>query len=137
MKKIVVDSGPLIALFNASDKYNLQAINFVKNNKYPLYTTLPSVTEVMYLLDFNINAQVDFLEWITRGGITIINIDENEMHPISTLMKKYKDLPMDFTDATIVLSCEKLNTKHIATIDRNFEIYRFRNKQKFVNNFYN
>jgi uncharacterized protein len=36
MKKILIDSGPLIALFDASDKYHGKAVEFIKNNQYPL-----------------------------------------------------------------------------------------------------
>ena len=67
MKKILIDSGPLIALFDASDKYHNKAVSFIKSNKFPLVTTIASVTEVLHLLDFNRNAQIDFIEWIHRG----------------------------------------------------------------------
>jgi hypothetical protein len=48
MKKILIDSGPLIALFDASDKYHHEAVNFIKTNKYPLVTTLASITEALH-----------------------------------------------------------------------------------------
>ena len=32
MKKILIDSGPLIALFDASDNYHHEAINFIQSN---------------------------------------------------------------------------------------------------------
>ncbi len=33
MKTILVDSGPLIALFDADDKYYLVSVDFIKRNK--------------------------------------------------------------------------------------------------------
>ena len=37
MKKILIDSGPLIALFDASDKYHQEAVDFIKTNKIITY----------------------------------------------------------------------------------------------------
>lgn len=135
MKKVLVDTGPMVALFNANDNYYLQAIEFIKFNKTQLYTTMACITETVYVLDFNINAQLDFLNWIAKGGIQIMELDGKNILRCSELMGKYSDLPMDFADATIVSACEKLETKEIATIDSDFEIYRYKNKQKFKNLF--
>jgi len=49
MKKILIDSGPLIALFDASDKHHARAINFIKNNNSILITTIASITETLHL----------------------------------------------------------------------------------------
>lgn len=131
MKKILIDSGPLIALFDASDKYHTEAVNFIKTNKYPLVTTLASITEVLHLLDFNRNAQIDFLEWVQRGAVEIHNIENNDLERIRELTIKYRDLPMDFADSCLVYLAEKLNLNTIATIDRDFTIYRIQGRRKF------
>jgi hypothetical protein len=64
MKEVLIDAGPLIALFDASDKYHQDAVDFIKRNKFKLITTIASITETLHLLDFNRNAQIDFLEWV-------------------------------------------------------------------------
>ena len=74
MKKILIDSGPLIALFDRNDKYHLASVEFIKNNNNELLTTLASVTETLHLLDFNRQAQIDFLGWINAGAITLESI---------------------------------------------------------------
>ncbi len=131
MKKILIDSGPLIALFDSSDKYHHEAVNFIKINKYPLVTTLASITETLHLLDFNRNAQIDFLEWIYRGAVEIYNIENNDFKRLRALTEKYRDLPMDFADSCLVYLAEKLNLNTIATIDRDFTIYRIQGRRKF------
>ena len=131
MKKILIDSGPLIALFDASDKYHHDAINFIKTNKYPLITTLASITETLHLLDFNRNAQIDFLNWVHKGAVEIHNIGNNDFKRLKELTEKYHDLPMDFADSCLVYLAEKLNINTIATIDRDFTIYRIQGRKKF------
>ena len=131
MKKILIDSGPLIALFDASDKYHHEAVNFVKTNKLPLITTLASITETLHLLDFNRNAQIDFLEWVHRGAVEIYNIENSDFNRLKALTEKYRDLPMDFADSCLVYLAEKLNLNTIATIDRDFTIYRIQGRRKF------
>lgn len=131
MRKILIDSGPLIALFDASDKYHDKVINFIKSNIYPLVTTIASVTETLHLLDFNRNAQIDFMEWIYRGAVEIHNIENDDFGRIKELTEKYRDLPMDFADSCLVYLAEKLKVNTIATIDRDFTIYRIQGRRKF------
>ena len=131
MKKIIIDSGPLIALFDSSDKYHQEAVDFIKTNKYPLATTLASITETLHLLDFNRNAQIDFLEWVHRGAVEIHNIENSDFKRLRELTEKYRDLPMDFADSCLVYLAEKLNLNTIATIDRDFTVYRIQGKRKF------
>lgn len=131
MKKILIDSGPLIALFDASDKHHHDAVNFIKTNTYQLVTTIASITETLHLLDFNRNAQIDFLEWVHRGGVEVHNIGNNNFGRLKELTEKYHDLPMDFADSCLVYLAEKLDLNTIATIDRDFTIYRIQGRRKF------
>ena len=131
MKTILIDSGPLIALFDSSDKYHPKAVEFLKTNQYDLVTTIASVTETLHLLDFNRNAQIDFIEWISRGGVKVSNIENTDFIRIKELTEKYRDLPMDFADSCLVLLAEKLGLNTIATIDRDFSIYRIKGRKKF------
>ncbi|WP_459947946.1 type II toxin-antitoxin system VapC family toxin, partial [Desulfocastanea catecholica] len=96
-----------------------------------LITTIASITEVLHLLDFNRNAQLDFIEWINRGGVEIENISNFDFRRIKELTEKYRDLPMDFADSCLVLLAEKLGINTIATIDRDFSIYRIKGKKPF------
>jgi predicted nucleic acid-binding protein len=131
MKKLLIDSGPLIALFDASDVYHKAIVKFIKKNSSSLITTVASLTEVLYLLDLNKNAQFDFLEWVYRGGVELFLFGGNDMKRIKELMKKYKDVPMDFADASLVYAAEKLKINEVVTIDKNFLIYRIGGRKKF------
>ena len=134
-EKALIDTGPIVALFDNSDRHYKKSLDFIKTNHSQLYITLPVITEVMFLLDFNVNAQTDFLLWIYSGAMEISEINQDDLKRISHLMKKHHDLPMDFADASIVSACEKLETTYVATIDSDFEIYRYRDRQSFNNIF--
>ena len=131
MNKILIDSGPLIALFDSSDKYHQKTLEFIKSNQFLLITTIASITKTLHLLDFNRNAQLDFIEWIYRGGVEIANIINPDFQRIKKLTEKYSDLPIDFADSCLVLLAEKMGINTIATIDRDFSIYRIKGKKAF------
>ena len=132
MSEILIDSGPLIALFDRSDKYHVASIEFIKQNKSQLITTIASITETLHLLDFSRDAQIDFLAWVNAGAVTIENVTSDDFTRIKELTIKYSDLPMDFADACLVLLGEKLNISSIATIDRDFDIYRLKSTKTFT-----
>jgi predicted nucleic acid-binding protein len=132
MKKILIDSGPLIALFDHNDKYHATSVEFIRNNNSELVTTLASVTETLHLLDFNRNAQIDFLGWVNAGAVTLEPVTSDDLQRIKKLIIKYSDLPMDFADGCLVFLGEKLNINTIATIDRDFDVYRLKGKRPFT-----
>jgi len=133
VKNIPVDAGPLIALFDKDDKYHNPVINFLKQFKGNLITTWPVITEVTHLLSFNINVQIDFLEWLKREAITIINLENNHLDRIIELSKKYSDVPMDLTDSSLIVIAELTNIDDIITIDSDYYVYKTKN-QKSLNN---
>lgn len=135
MQQILLDTGPLLALFDQDDRYHPSAIKFIKKNNKTLVTSLAVVTETNYVLDFDWRAQKDFLTWLARGAVQIYPIESSELLRIQSLMEKYRDLPMDFADASLVFMAKKLNLNSIATIDRDFMIYRINSKRKFKNVF--
>lgn len=135
MPNIVIDSGPLIALFDASDQYHQQALHFIKNTRAALHTNLAVITETVYMLDFATQAQCDFLVWAEQA----LQIDANtsqDLPRIIEIIRKYADLPADFADASLVALCERLNTQMVASVDSDFTIYRTASKQTFRNLFF-
>ncbi|MFA7069812.1 MAG: hypothetical protein WC144_03115, partial [Sulfurimonas sp.] len=102
MQKVLVDSGPLIALFDKSDRYHLKVLEFLKSFKGSLITSWAVITEVSHMLDFNLKVQIDFLRWCSIGGVEIYNISQDELAQIITMMEKYSDIPMDLADSSLM-----------------------------------
>jgi len=127
---VLIDAGPLIALFDRDDAYHELSVGILKKITSPLLTTWPVLTEVMHMLDFNQKAPFDFLEWIEKGGLRITSLEEEDLPEISRLMQKYSDLPMDFSDASLVSLAQKENILAIISFDKDFKVYRV-NKKSF------
>ena len=135
-RRVVVDSGPLVALFSRRDGDHRRALEFFEVWQDADHaTTLAVVTEVVYLLDFRRDAQLDFLQLIQAGAIEVISLEARDWDRIIELSKKYADLPIDFADATLVAICERLGTRQIATVDSDFQVYRYLNRHAFENVF--
>ena len=137
MKSTLIDAGPIIALFNRKDKYHKKIIDFLKRYKGRLITTWPVVTEVTHMLDFSVDAQIAFLEWIRRGGVEVYEIKVEGIERIIEITNKYRDVPMDFADASLIIASEGLGIREIITIDNDYYIYRTINKEMLRNIFLN
>ena len=135
LNTILIDAGPLIALFDKDDNYHEKVINFLKGKKYKYITTNAVITEVTYMLNFSIEAQILFFEWIMKEGVLLQEIQQNDIARIVELTKKYRDRPMDYADATLVVAAEKTGIKKIISIDSDFDIYRLPKKVRIENIF--
>jgi len=133
VKNIIVDAGPLIALFDKDDKYHNSVIKFLKTFDGQLITSWPVITEVTHLLNFNVNVQIDFLEWLKREAVTIVNLENIHLERIIQLSKKYSDVPMDLADSSLIVIAELTNITEIITIDSDYYIYKTKNKKSLNN----
>jgi predicted nucleic acid-binding protein len=131
---IVVDAGPLIALFDRDDSHHRRAIEFIRNQRSRLVTNLPVLTEAAFMLRFSREARRDFLWW-AHGSLDIDQSTSIDLPRIISLLDKYHDVPADFADVSLVALAERLNVSRIASVDRDFAIYRLSGKRRFENVF--
>ncbi len=135
MRRVLIDSGPLIALFDRSDRYHEKILNFLRSFKGELVSSWPVLTEVSHMLDFNLQVQLDFLEWIHRGAIVLPKITRDELGDLIEMMRTYTNVPMDLADATLVYLAHREKIEEIISIDNDFSIYRTL-KKRFVHNIF-
>ena len=129
----LIDSGPLIALFDRGDRHHERVKTFLKTYDGKLLTTWPVLTEVSHMLDFNLHAQLDFLRWVELGGVELYEIAQKELTEMIELMQKYSDIPMDLADASLMYIAHKEGIDTIVSIDSDFDIYRTL-KKSFLKN---
>ncbi len=127
MRNIIVDTGPLVALFQARDKHHEAAKAVLESNPAALVSTWPVITEACHFL-----AQAGrraLLTFVRRGALRLEALSVEDVPQLDELLARYER--MDLADATLVLIAEKTGITEIFTIDRrDFEVYRTRSGRR-------
>ena len=132
MRSVLFDTGVFVALLDKSEKNHERCVAFLKEFRGKLFTTEPVLTETLYLLGPSIKAQRACIEFLLKGGATLIPQSKESLSRASALMEKYEDIPMDFADATLVSLAEEIDVVEVLTLDRRgFSTYRIRGKTAF------
>ncbi|MFM6334319.1 MAG: type II toxin-antitoxin system VapC family toxin, partial [Dolichospermum sp.] len=100
--------------------------------------TLYLITSVSAVLQkrVGIDAPKIFINKISTGKLQIFDLKQHHCQRIEELMEKYKDLPMDLADASLVILAEELGHGRILSVDyRDFNTYRWKNTEPFDNLF--
>jgi predicted nucleic acid-binding protein len=133
---VLVDSGPLIALFNGADRWHAPARDWLRHNPgATLLSTWPVATEVCALLARRIAnaAALDFLRWAQRGGLTLHGPEDGTLTEVLRLSERFADLPFDLADASIAELAARLKLRHLISIDADLDVYRHRAGRPLVN----
>lgn len=124
---ILIDTGPLIALFDPKDPDHKACHKVLKTIEDPLYTTEAVLTEVLYAFEPGSRGAEGIKDFFLSDYISLHALTIEDTERAFSLMNKYSDLPMDFADATLLTLAEKLKTAKIFTLDFNdFNIYRYK-----------
>ncbi len=130
---ILVDAGPLIALIDRGEPDHERCVETLSSLAAPMVTTWPAFTEAMHLLGSagGWKAQEALWKLLDRGDLQLVPLDDALQGRTRALMGKYRDIPMDLADATLVAAAETLGLTRVFTLDRDFQVYRWRGKRKF------
>jgi uncharacterized protein len=121
---ILVDTGPLVALFDRRDAHHGRCTTVLKSLREPVKTTIPVLTEAFYMLGPESRESDRLREFIERRGLSIWFFDAGTLTRAFELMLLYADHPMDLADASLVVAAESLGTRKVFTVDRiDFETY--------------
>ena len=132
MHSILLDTGAFVALLDKSENNHERCVEFFKDFKGKFLTTEPVITEAVYLLSPSVKAQKTCIEFIVKGGAILVPQSLESLSRAIMLMGKYKDIPMDFADATLVVLAEETGIDEIFTLDiRGFSAYRIHSRKAF------
>jgi len=121
---ILVDTGPLVALFDPRDDAHAETRTLLALLREPLFTT---VAVPFHLLDPGSRGSAALREFITAGGMNVWFLSADALTRCFELMEQYADHPMDLADASLVTAAEHLRTTRVFTLDRrDFATYRAR-----------
>ena len=133
MRAVLVDTGPLVALLRRSDKHHEEIARALKGIQDPLVSVWPVIVEAMYLLSTSWQAQEALWEILETGMVRLLPLDEADVPGMKKLTDKYKNLPMDMTDAALVHVAERESIRRVLTVDkRDFSVYRLPRKGHFT-----
>ena len=133
MLRTIADSGPLIALFEPAERNHARVRSFIENYEGALLTTWPVLTEVGHMLGHSVDRQLAFLEWGERGGVEVTTPGAGAVSLIRQLSEKYRDLPMDIADGSLIVLALESGVRDILTLDRDFDVYRLPDRSRFNN----
>ncbi len=130
---LLVDTGPLVALLNRNDAAHDRCAHVIRRTSQPLSTTWPVVTEAAYLLGFSFDGPDALLEMVERGDLRLVPLEMADVARLRTLMRKYRDLPMELADASLVHAAEREGMETVFTLDsRDFSVYRLPRGKRFT-----
>ncbi len=128
--RLIVDTGLLVALYIQGDTLHQSAIDFLSRNKATLITVTAVIVESSFFL--NTRGKHEFLNWISRGGLEVIDLPVSAYSEIAGYINKYADQGIDFADAALVWLANTSSEREILTVDEtDFSIYRLHGNKPF------
>ncbi len=132
MRSALLDTGVFVALLDRSERNHQRCVDLLSAFQGQLLTTEPVLTETVYLLGPSVRAQRTGIDFILKGGATLVPQSVASLTRASALMKKYSDIPMDLADATLVVLAEETSIREVLTLDiRGFSAYRTKDRKVF------
>jgi hypothetical protein len=134
VKSILLDTGPLVALFSSRDRYHehYRAV-LTDTHLVRFITTWPCIVEASYLLEAK--SRFAMFEFVRYGGASVYPFGAEHLGEMSNWMRKYTEpdkIEMDFADASLYWSAVDSGITEIMTTDRrDFERYRLPDGRSF------
>lgn len=133
MTRWLIDTGPLVAYVDGADPAHGAVSRHLDRFKGRLHTTAAVLAEAMYLVSGNEDGPAVLAEFLMSTGTSIAAMTEpGQLEEAVRLMRRYRDTPMDYADATLVMLANDLDVADIVTLDRRgFRTYRLENRSAF------
>jgi predicted nucleic acid-binding protein len=124
VSEIIVDTGPLVAYLDRSDRDHAWAKECFMQITRPLLTCEAVIAESLFLLRRGGIAPDGLFNLISRGLVVPDFSLVAEIQPIQHLMKTYRNIPMSLADACLVRMAEIHENSKVMTLDSDFVVYR-------------
>jgi len=130
----LTDAGPLVALLDQAESDHAKCVEQLQGLSAPMVTTWPAFTEAMYLVGEGLGWRGQEALWriLLRGDLRIVETRPSTINRMERLMSKYRDVPMDLADASLVAVAEERRLTKVFTLDRDFRVYRLLGRRSFV-----
>lgn len=130
--ELLLDTGAFVALVDRSEKRHADCVATLEGWTGAIVTTEAVLTETLHLVGPRWSAQKICIEFLLRRAFLLVPLSVAALERVAALMEKYRDVPMDFADATLVALGEELGTDRVFTLDRRgFSVYRLNGRKTF------
>lgn len=133
---IIADTGFFVATASRGDRHHARAVKVARDLAERLVTTWPVMSETCHLLATRVghDALLRFVAAAERGAFDVFDLSAGHLAAVRGLMEKYRELPMDLADASLVVLAGELGSGRILSTDaRDFSTYRWKNRKPFTN----
>lgn len=127
--KFILDTGPLVALLNRSDRHHRWAREQWARVESPLLTCEPVIAEACFLVRAIDGGMAAVLDLVQRDVLDLSFHVAGEAGVISRLLRKYRDVPMSLADGCLVRMAERHHDGVVMTLDSDFRVYRKNGRQ--------
>jgi predicted nucleic acid-binding protein len=130
--ELLLDTGAFVALVDRDEKAHADCVTALESWTGPIATTEAVLTETLYLVGTRWRDQKSALEFVLRGAFQLVPQSVKSLQRVALLMDRYRNVPMDYADATLVALGEELETDWVFTLDRRgFSTYRLGQRKPF------
>ena len=130
--ELLLDTGAFVALVDRSETKHTDCVSILERWTGAIITTEAVLTETLHLVGPAWLPQKACLEFFLRGAFLLVPSSKASLARVTHLMAKYRDLPMDYADATLVALAEESETDRVFTLDRKgFSTYRLPGRKAF------
>jgi len=124
--ELLLDTGPLVSLLDRSQNHHGACSDWFDGWKGEIVSTEAVLTEATHLLSGVAGGREACIDFFLSGGATLVPSDGSSLRRCRELLRQYRDVPMDFADATLVALAEELGTKKVFTLARAVEPLKIR-----------
>ena len=126
-RRVLLDTGPVVALFNAADGHHRVCLEAFAALTPPLLTCWPVLTEAAWLLRKQPRPLDRIADAHAAGLFEMLPLDGDCLAGIAAIMRRYEDAGLQLADAALAYLAERENIRTIFTLDRrDFSIIRLR-----------
>jgi len=119
---VLLDTGPLVALFKRNDAFHRRAVEWFARNRSDLVTTHAVLTEAWHLISPPARGK---LMQFAAEALVVPPLPGGVVPRLAKLLARYADTPMDYADGTLVLLAHDLGVLRVVTLDMgHFSAYR-------------
>ena len=132
MTDLLLDTGAWVALLDRREREHGRCVAALQEITGRLVSTEAVLTESLWLVSGLRDGPRRCAEFVRRGTVTLVPASPESLGRALDLMARYRTVPMDYADATVVTLGEDLGLDRVFTLDRRgFGIYRLHGRRPF------